>query len=95
MPRTNELLRQQSDFDDRIPKRDTVTVTSIGQTVFPGALALEPIDPQIVRMRVNSLWYEEGTFFTLSGVTNQDVTWLNFGFTLDPDDEVFIDYFHA
>lgn len=92
---TREYLREQSDFDNRIPIRDPMAVTSIGQTAFPAALAREPIDPSRVRVRVNGLWYEEGTYFTLSGVTNQDLTWLDFGFTLDPQDEVFIDYFPA
>lgn len=95
MPRTKEFLRDQSDFDDRLPERNPVTVSSNGQTAFPGALISEPIHPTRVRLQINGVWYAQGTYFTLGGGSNQDLTWLDNGFTLDTDDEVFVDYFPA
>jgi len=93
MPASKELLRQQSDFDDRVPIVDQIVVGSDGQTSLPNALSVQPLNPSRVMLKINGVWYPYTTYFTLSGPTNRDLTWLDVGFILETTDIIYAEYF--
>lgn len=68
-----------------------VPAPSNNQTVF-GTL-FQPVDPDAVAMEINEAVYRRGAgYFTVTGPTNQVITWLNGPFNISTTDSIVFSY---
>ncbi len=70
----NPLLFGSSDLSLNSVKQETVTIASDGQTSF--TISSRPLDPTTVQLFLNGLKLKYGTDYTVSGLTNQTVTYV-------------------